>query len=296
VTTDFKDKFISFVDVLGYKQMVEAAEAGTGRTSSELDEILTLLERKKDKEFFAAHGPQWCPQSAYVRKDLDFEITQVSDCVIASAEVSPAGVVNLVNHAWGAAIMLLTKGVMVRGYVTRGSIQHEGMKFRGTGYHTAYSKEGSVTAFKKEADEKGTPFIEIDPTVTDYVDNHSDECVKKMFCRMVKREGDVAAIFPFQALSHSFIVGDYAGQKFDPEKQKRSNNAVRKNLQRFKEGLLKFVASRNDEGMQKVRHYLEALDEQLRICDRTDEFIDALCRPLPGRTLGDLLNPRPKDP
>src|SRR5437016_4855469 len=109
VTNGFKDKFISFVDVLGYKQMVAAAEAGTGRTSDELDEMLALLERKKDKEFFAESGPQWCPGSKYVRKDLDFEITQVSDCVIASAEVSPAGVVNLVNHAWGGALMLLSK-------------------------------------------------------------------------------------------------------------------------------------------------------------------------------------------
>ncbi len=36
---EFKEKFVGFVDILGFKNMIEAAESGTGRT---LDEIKAL--------------------------------------------------------------------------------------------------------------------------------------------------------------------------------------------------------------------------------------------------------------
>ena len=36
---EFKDKFIGFVDMLGFKKLVEATDAGTGMTLTELLEI-----------------------------------------------------------------------------------------------------------------------------------------------------------------------------------------------------------------------------------------------------------------
>lgn len=282
MSVEFKDKFIAFIDVLGFKDMIAAAEAGTGRTLTEIDEILAELEHAKNKAFFQKHGPQVCPQSSYKQRDLDFEITQVSDCAIVSAEISPAGVVNLVQHCWGSAMMLLTKGVMVRGYITRGLIHHEGNKFRGTGYHTAYAKEAGVSAFKKEADEKGTPFIEIDPSVSEFVALETDDCVRKMFGRYIKQDGDVAAIFPFQMLSHSFMIGGF-GTTFDPDREIVSNDNLRKMINRIKRSVYEFVDSDNENAMRKVRHYVDALDAQLDVCDRTDEMIKLLGKPSHGR-------------
>src|ERR1700742_680913 len=96
----FKDKFVGFVDVLGFKSMIEAAEQGKGRSLEEIQALLDELGRTRSKEFFAQYGPQICPRSTCVRKDLDFEITQVSDSAIVSSEVSPAGVINIVNLCW----------------------------------------------------------------------------------------------------------------------------------------------------------------------------------------------------
>ncbi len=51
---EFKDKFIGFVDILGFKKMVEAAEAGIGMSLSELLEIIeklrTLMTEKISKD------------------------------------------------------------------------------------------------------------------------------------------------------------------------------------------------------------------------------------------------------
>ena len=61
-----------------------------------------------------------CPQSASVAPDLDFRVTQISDCVIVTAEVSPSGVIHLIEHCWMPCLNFFQEGVMCRGYITRG--------------------------------------------------------------------------------------------------------------------------------------------------------------------------------
>lgn len=282
---EFKDKFIAFIDVLGFKSMIEAAEEGRGRSLAEIREILGELGREKDKAFYQKYGPQVCPQSTFAQKDLDFQVTQVSDCAVVSAEVSPAGVINLVNHCWGAAIMLLSKGVMVRGYITRGRIYHQGAEFMGTGYHEAYRREAGVSAFKQEADEKGTPFVEVDSAVSDYVRDETDRCVREMFGRYVKADGDLTALFPFKRLAHSFAIGGFGVPPFDPEKEKANNENVRKSIHRMKARLMEHVDEGNAPALAKTRHYLTALDAQLAACDKTDEVIESLASPTRSRRM-----------
>lgn len=276
---EFKEKFIGFVDVLGFKNMVEAAEAGTGMAFKELLEVIEHLGKTEDKEKFKKYGPTTCPQSRYLQRDLDFQLKQISDCVIVSSEISPAGVINLVNHCWGAVIMLLTKGVMCRGYITRGLIYHTEDQIIGSGYQKAYGKESEVTAFKRSAAERGTPFVEVDQSVCDYVANHTDPCVKEMFSRYVKSDGEVTALFPFQRLSHSFAIGGFGLPPFDPEKEKQSNQNVRIMIQNLKERVLAFVDKSNPKALAKAEHYIAALDAQLEVCSRTDEFIAMLGSP-----------------
>lgn len=281
---EFQEKFIGFIDVLGFKQMIEGAERGKGRTLIEIKEILAELGHTEDKARFEKSGPRCCPYSAVITKGMNFEVTQVSDCAIVSAEVSPAGVINLVDHIWGAAMMLLTKGVLVRGYITKGKIYHQGNDFYGTGYHEAYQREVGVSAFKREADEKGTPFVEVDPIITNYIANNTDECVRKMFDRMVKRDGGTTALFPFKRLSHSFIIAGAGMPPFNPDKEKLSNDNLRKGIQNMKGKLLEYVDPTNVSAMSKVAHYIAALDDQLKMCDTTDEMIDKLSAPF-GRRL-----------
>jgi hypothetical protein len=280
--TDFKDKFIAFVDVLGFKKLVEAAETGTGMPLSNLLEVLKEFGGPKDRKIYEQYGPKVCPNSTYIHRDLGFRITQISDCVIVSSEVSPAGVINLVGHCWGAVIQLLTKGIMCRGYITRGSVYHTDDQIMGSGYQKAYGQESQVTAFKREAKERGTPFVEIDPVVCGYVRDHGDSCVKEMFSRYVKTDGEVTALFPFQRLAHSFIIAGL-GYTFDPEHEKQFNQNTRLMIQNLKERVMALVDRSNPSAVSKAEHYMAALDAQLEECARTDEMIDMLCSPLPSR-------------
>jgi hypothetical protein len=278
--TEFKDKFIGFVDILGFKKMVEAAEAGTGMPLTELLETLKELGTPDDRKHFKKYGPTTCPESTYIQRDLDFRVTQISDCVIVSCEVSPAGMINLVNHCWGAVIKLLTKGIMCRGYITRGLVYHTDAYIIGSGYQNAYSKEEKVTAFKRETDKRGTPFVEVDQAICNYVRDCEDSCVKEMFSRYVKNDGVVIALFPFQSLAHSFMIGGF-DHKFDPEEEKRSNQNIRLMIKNFKERIMAVVDQSNPDAVSKAEHYIAALDAQLAVCERTDEMIDILNSPFP---------------
>lgn len=283
---NFANKFIAFVDILGFKRFVADAEKGTGFDLERILSLVSYLGTGKERERFEKSGPICCPCAPYVERHLDFRVTQISDCVIVSSEVSPAGIINLANHCWGAAIQLLREGVMCRGYIKRGTIYHTDSQVIGSGYQDAYIAEGGVTAFKREADERGTPYIEVDPEVTAYIDAQQDACVKEIFSRMAKREGATAALFPFRRLSHSFLGGP--SHKFDAERERKSNQNMRMIINTVKERVQSLVDPANASAVAKAAHYLSALDAQLEVCDRTDEFIDALVRPIVGHRVSDF--------
>lgn len=277
----FKEKFIGFVDILGFKNLVEVSEQGAGMPLQEILELLKDLGTSEDRTKFAENGPMICPKSKCIQRDLDFRLTQISDCVVVSAEVSPAGVINLVKHCWGAVIKLLKKGFMCRGYITLGTVYHTDTQVIGTGYQEAYRKEISVTAFRREADERGTPFVEVDTLVCAYVRDHGDSCVQEMFSRFVKEDGMVTAIFPFQSLQHSFIIGDYFGHKFNPEEERQSNRKIMSMIADMKERVMLLVDRSKPNALRKALHYIGALDAQLDICKEAESMIDMLESPFP---------------
>lgn len=283
---EFKDKFIGFVDILGWKEMVKAAEAGTGMSLADLLELQKALGTSDDRNRVEKYGPMTCPKSAYVQRDLDFQLTQISDCVIISSEISPAGVINLVSHCWGAVIKLLTKGIMCRGYITRGPMYHTNKhEIIGSGYQEALDKENKVSVFKRNADERGTPFVEVDQSVCDYVRDYGDPCVKEMFSRYINHDGSVTALFPFQRLQHSFIIGDSFGHKYDPEEERQSNAHMRSMIEKMKDRVMSLTDQSRSDAVSKAEHYIAALDAQIEVCKQADEMIVMLETPCPRRRI-----------
>lgn len=273
--SQFSDKFVAYVDVLGFKSLVAAAEDGSGIALPELLELLTLLGKGTERARFEQHGPMTCPHAPHIERNLDFRVTQISDCVIVSSEISPAGAINLVAHCWGAVIELLSKGIMCRGYIKRGKVYHTDFQVIGSGYQQVFAAESQVSAFAREANERGTPYVEIDLDVVRYIETQPDACVKTMFERMVKRDSTSTVLFPFQRLQQSFIVAG-GGHKFDAERQRTSNRNLRATIDKMKARVLSFVDPSNGRAVEKASHYIAALDAQLMACDKTDEVIDML--------------------
>jgi hypothetical protein len=279
----FTEKLIAYVDVLGFKKLVEAAEEDN---KAPLNVALSVLEKyggANHREDFIVSGHNVCPQSQFITRGLDFRATRISDCLVISSETSPAGAINLLQHCWGFALNLLANGLMCRGFVTRGKIHHTDDQFVGTGYQKAFESESQVSAFKREANERGTPFIEIDRSVCDYVTGHSDACVRQMFGRIVKGDGEIMAIFPCQCLEHSFVIGDLWGNPFDAHKEKESNQNLRVMLTDMKQKVSALIDVSNPRAVRKGKHYMRALDTQLAVCDSTDALLLKLGTPFPRR-------------
>lgn len=193
----FDNKFIAYVDMLGFKSKVEAAERSEQATLSELLGYCADLRQSEHVNRIKSGHPSCCPDSPRNSQDLSYKATQVSDCIVISTEISPAGIVNLLFHIYEAACLLVKKGVLVRGYVCQGSIFHEGRQFMGTGYQRALSMESQVKAFRLPEDETfRPPFVEIAPGVVNYI-READSCVQKCFERFCKNDQEgVTAIFP----------------------------------------------------------------------------------------------------
>lgn len=278
---EFKDKFIAFIDILGFKGLVQDAEAGIGLSLAKINSLLKLLGSSADRKKYEQYGAPICPMSQRTGADVDFRLTQISDCAIVSTEISPAGAINLIGHCWGSVIELMQLGIMCRGYITRGLIYHTDDQVLGTGYQNALSAEPQVSVFKRNADERGTPFVELDSAVCSYIEVSGDECVKEMFRRMTGSDGDGVALYPFKRLSHSFVID----HTFNPAKEKKANDNLRQTLKTVKERVQSFIDTSNPSAVRKAEHYLRALDEQLVVCNTTDETIDLLCKPFSASSL-----------
>ena len=137
--------------------------------------------------------------------------------------------------------------------------------------------------FKRAADERGTPFVEVDQAVCNYI-AYCDSCVKEMFSRMTKSDGEGVALFPFKLLSHSFIIGGFGGT-FEPDKEKKSNDNLRNAIISFRDKVAALADSSNHDAVRKAEHYIGALNAQIDVCAQTDEMIERLCAPFPAHVM-----------
>jgi hypothetical protein len=252
-----KDKFIAVADILGFSDLVKTEEQ-SGRDLSRPLELVKLLGSSEKK-----YSPKICPQSRRLAADIDFKMTQISDCVVVSVEASPAGVVNLTNYCFGIAISLLGEGALCRGYITRGNIFHSDHQFIGPGDIHAVKNEKSVAFMRADMEEEGTPFIQIDETVTDYVQNESDDCVRKMFARMIRSDETYTAIYPFTAMSKvpsSSIEPDF-NPRYWKEHLQKSIGFRQRDLAVFDEAERLAVG---EKAKRKIRHYKRGLEEVLQ--------------------------------
>lgn len=278
----FSNKFVAFVDILGFKEMIKNSESGSGRDLTSILNLLQMLGNQELQEGVFKYGPSLCPCSDRITKDLDYRVTQISDCVIISAEKSPSGILQVIQHCWLTAFKLLNEGILCRGYVTMGSIFHAEGQVIGTAYNSAYEKERDVSVFRQHEEQKGTPFIELDTEVVKFISDTNDKCVLEMFGRMTKTHENLTAIFPFKVLQHSFLIG-----KKGESDEIAANEKVRQRIINLIDRILTQTPT-NPKAQEKISHYLAVLQDQLIACDKTDVMIRSLFSPFPNLTYGDL--------
>ena len=210
-------------------------------------------------------------------RDLDFQIFHLGDddSSIITTEISPAGVINLVNHCSALVLRLLKRGVLCRGSIIRGFIHHTSTSCKGPGLNDVRAREKQVRAFHGDENDTGTPFVDVDHAVCEYVESCGDPCVKKMFLRMVEDDGETVALFPFKRLVSPFL----GSLGLDVGKDTQTIQISRVMITTMKDRVRSFMAKADEKAMRKCDHYLRALDDQLSICD---EALNDLETPFPS--------------
>ncbi|MFC4350848.1 hypothetical protein ACFOW6_04740 [Fodinicurvata halophila] len=192
----YTDKFVAFIDILGFKQIVEKSVIIEDAES--IARMIKRLAPESDIAFYQNDGAEICPCSESYSSDLAMRISQISDCVVISAEISAAGVINIIHYCQKVAErLLLRESVLCQGYLTRGKIVHDGMMFFGPGYQAAVEGEKQAASIEWRGEVLGTPFIEIDPDVVAYLKSHGDDCTHEMFTRMTVRGTTESYISPY---------------------------------------------------------------------------------------------------
>lgn len=134
----FEDRAVAFIDVLGFKQVVDAAGQG-GQEHTELESLIDVLESAVPKLDGTVNHT--------VPKDLIPKHLYISDCIILSAPLTSSqmpsyrGLSILVMRVIQISHILLSRGYLLRGGISVGGVWHTDSNIVGPAYQEAYQIE-----------------------------------------------------------------------------------------------------------------------------------------------------------
>jgi hypothetical protein len=147
----FQNRFIAFVDILGFRGIVERM-SGDEKLFETIRDALQGLDRQS-RDFRKYRHKERDKVRAILESgsvpliaNSDLQMTAFSDCYVIS-EVSPAWHVLAAVHALGAR--LLEKGILTRGAVVQGGAYHNGRVLFGRGIIEAYELESEVAKYPR---------------------------------------------------------------------------------------------------------------------------------------------------
>jgi len=116
----YRDKYVVFMDILGFKNLVSAADQQPAHRNTLLS-ILTLLKHT------AAANPH-----------CGLHLSQFSDCIILSADHSPQGLRDLLMSVDNIVSNLLQRNILLRGGMEVGGVHHDDDFVYGMGVNKAH--------------------------------------------------------------------------------------------------------------------------------------------------------------
>jgi len=144
---NFEDRAVAFIDILGFKSIVNDALATSGKLET-LKELISLLNK----------AVPLLDQSVSddVPKELIPKHIYISDSIILSAPISSekmadyCGLSVLVMRVIQLTQLLLSKGCLIRGGISTGNVWHGDSNIVGPAYQEAYKIETETSAPRVE--------------------------------------------------------------------------------------------------------------------------------------------------
>lgn len=160
------ERFVAFIDILGFKEVVKSIEADNSSGNPNLSKIKSILNFMNEETYepnYSADLPIYVEtvQGLIERELGDPRLTYVSDCIVISAEATLDGFKGLSRKIHKITADLAIDGVFCRGAISKGLLYHQGKVMFGSAYNRAYQLEERAAIF---------PRIIVDPDVLDFFD------------------------------------------------------------------------------------------------------------------------------
>jgi hypothetical protein len=171
IIDNYKEKFVAFVDILGFKALIENIEGKVPTHNSDFKKVFSALNFLNE-ESQGSDGNHDLPvyevsEKGMVERELGNPIiTYVSDCVVISTDGTFDGFKGLCNKLTKFSTDLAADGIFLRGAITYGKVFHNGRILFGTGYQNA---------FKLETTKAINPRIIIDESVLDFLKRYNGQ-------------------------------------------------------------------------------------------------------------------------
>jgi hypothetical protein len=126
---DGTERFVAFLDLLGFSNLVEAAEQG-GAQLTRLQDVLGSFSKT------LSNNPS-----------TDSRFSYFSDCIVITSDASPQALLDLFQSIHTLTANLLQEDVFVRGAITRGWAFHDERYVYGTAVSRAVRLEEKVAVY-----------------------------------------------------------------------------------------------------------------------------------------------------
>jgi hypothetical protein len=161
-----KERFVAFIDILGFTEIVKRIESNNNVENTDLIRIKSILnfmaEETSDPNYCADLPIYVETEDGYIEKELgDPKLTYVSDCIIISAEPTLDGFKGLSRKIHKITSDLAYDGIFCRGAISKGMLFHHDKMIFGSAY---------IKAFKLEEKFSINPRVIIDPDILEFFD------------------------------------------------------------------------------------------------------------------------------
>jgi hypothetical protein len=142
-----QQRFIAFVDILGFRALVERMPGEDGLFAAVRDALSDVHRQSLQFGDYRRNRKAKVREGAVpLTRNTDLRMTAFSDCYVLS-EISPAWHVLAAVQALGSR--LLAAGILTRGAVVQGNAYHDSRVLFGPGIIEAYDLESKVAGYPR---------------------------------------------------------------------------------------------------------------------------------------------------
>ncbi len=121
----FEDRYVGLVDILGFCELVSEAASDPAKCASLQRVLLTIATEIPD----------------FGGKSEDFRATSFSDCIAVSARTTDVGLWMVILYCNSLQFNLWLQGILFRGAITKGLMDHDEKVLFGPAFIEAYELE-----------------------------------------------------------------------------------------------------------------------------------------------------------